>query len=203
MRHERHGTYHYCTMCDYYTRKSTTLSMHFALKHNSNSPHRCKECPSRFQTKSQLNHHIMSRHTQSTISCIDPACSEKFKNKPNQMIHYLRKHMDLTDLMKYSFGEWKCLTCGKLNSKNTISYHVMTCSPLSPFTKLGGFIDEEAKLDDNHQFLDTICGVCTSEPTSLSDPPMCSALGSQLMTVDIEDLPLELIEDFDMDGMMF
>ena len=44
MRHERHGNYYYCRHCDYFARKSNTLSMHITLKHNDHKRHKCLPC---------------------------------------------------------------------------------------------------------------------------------------------------------------
>ena len=90
MKHERHGTYHYCIQCDYFARKSNTLSMHYALKHSDYSPHQCKSCPKSFKTKSQLNHHVLSNHTDSMIQCKHPMCNESFKSQVNYRIHWIR-----------------------------------------------------------------------------------------------------------------
>ena len=139
MRHERYGKYHYCIRCDYFTRKSTTLSMHYALKHSEYSPHKCQSCPRVFKTKSQLNHHILSNHTDSLIQCRQPGCNETFKNQVNYRIHWIRKHEDIHNFMvkSKSTGDWKCLTCSKVQSKNALTYHVTLCSPCSPFSQEG------------------------------------------------------------------
>ena len=136
MRHERHGKYHYCSHCDYFTRKSNTLSMHIALKHSEHTPHKCRQCPEWFKTKSQLNHHVLSRHTESLIQCTHIGCEERFKNHNNYHIHWIRKHDDIHRYMKKFEGkDWECLTCGKIQPKNSLSYHVVQCSPCSPFSK--------------------------------------------------------------------
>jgi hypothetical protein len=153
MRHERHGNYFYCRHCDYFARKSNTLSMHITLKHNDNKPHKCPKCPEWFKTVSQRKHHILSKHTESLIKCDHPGCEERFKNKTNYRIHWIRKHDDIKRYMtKFDDEDWKCLSCGKLRPKNTLTYHVVTCSPYSPFSEKYGTIpesDEESDDDDD------------------------------------------------------
>ena len=154
MKHERHGTYHYCIQCDYFARKSNTLSMHYALKHSDYSPHQCKSCPKSFKTKSQLNHHVLSNHTDSMIPCKHPMCNESFKSQVNYRIHWIRKHENIHDFMKKTRSEWKCLTCGKVQAKNALTYHVTQCSPCSPFSSEGKSIQELVDQPDIDLFLE-------------------------------------------------
>ena len=82
MRFERHGGYYYCSMCEHFTRKSNALSMHISIKHNKETPHACKQCHLKFKTRSLLQQHIISKHTQSVIPCNHYGCTETFKTQP-------------------------------------------------------------------------------------------------------------------------
>lgn len=135
MKHERHSTYHYCTLCDYYTPKSTALSMHLAIKHSNKKNHACNLCSQKFYTNSQLRHHKLSKHTDSELPCFVASCTKKFKNDGNRRMHYVRKHMDRKLLMRPCNGDWKCLHCGKIQPRNSMLYHVIKCNPLVPSEK--------------------------------------------------------------------
>lgn len=149
MRHEVHSSYHYCKFCDYFTRKSNTLSMHIAMKHSNNRRHTCPKCPKDFSTKTQMTQHVLSHHTQSVIDCEYSGCKEKFKTKYGQRIHYMRKHTDLDDFIASYENEWECVECGKTGEKGAILYHVTSCSPYSPFTTTGQFLCQEIQTKED------------------------------------------------------
>jgi hypothetical protein len=144
MRQEIVGQRRYCQGCPFYTRNGNTLSMHVARKHRA-PQETCLDCFQLFTTKGALFHHVLSKHTEKTIKCTVETCPRKFKTKTNQRIHYMRNHTNLADYMQevpYTHDEvinkkdteYKCVACGKRGSQNTILYHVIQCSPLSPFS---------------------------------------------------------------------
>ena len=111
--------------------------MHVALKHTTTNTHFCHICPVSFPTQTQLAHHLV-KHTDATIKCVNQKCKLVFKTTTTQKTHYVRCHMNKTELFKRlrkDTDSCKCFSCGEIFTLNAVIYHVSGCSPLSPFNK--------------------------------------------------------------------
>lgn len=211
MRHERHGNYYYCRHCEYFARKSNTLSMHITLKHTDDKPHKCPKCPKWFKTKSQRNHHVLSKHTESLLQCDYPGCEERFKNQANYRIHWIRKHDDIGRYMRrIDHEDWMCLTCEKIQPKNSLAYHVVTCSPFSPFSAEGKSLHGLVDLPDIDLFDDPEKPVsCLPGPTEKNHTFSALREGNGLKNMEDIDLPINVMdamlqdeEDVDLDFLL-
>ena len=134
-RQEVIGKRRYCRECDFFTRNANTLSMHVSRTHRQGHIE-CTKCDDLFTTKGTLFHHMLSKHTDKTIECSFETCTHQFKTETNHRIHFIRKHTKIEEFMMpvENTNEFKCIECGKRGGANTIVYHVILCSPLSPFS---------------------------------------------------------------------
>ena len=110
-------------------------------KHTVSQPvlaptHACVNCPESFPTKAQLAHHVVTLHPDAKIKCEHSACDKTFDKSNAAMLHYVRIHMEKTDLYKkQEDGSCLCLSCDKAFTVNAITYHVGRCSNLSPYSE--------------------------------------------------------------------
>jgi hypothetical protein len=113
--------------------------MHVTMKHSNTNTHFCHICPASFPTQTQLAHHFV-KHTDATIKCVDSKCKLVFKTTTTQKTHYVRVHMNKTELFKRlrkDTDSCLCFSCGEIFTLNAVVYHVSGCSPSSPFYKAG------------------------------------------------------------------
>lgn len=147
-----------CNFCNYWTRKQSTMCMHYAIKHRTaiektskykEPSHKRKgelftsyDCPyckteTSFPVKSQLQQHIKNHHTkQNQFICPYEDCRREFKQKGSLICHVARNHMPQSSLYYYDNDtffkkQYVCISCKKRFTRNAIAYHVGKCSPLS------------------------------------------------------------------------
>ena len=147
-------TYTYCcNFCNYWTKKQSTMCMHYAIKHRSTIEktskcknngsssngdlYECSHCESSFPVKSKLQQHIKNHHTKSSqYVCPYETCAREFKQKGSLICHVVRYHMPKNSLYYFDSDrffkkQYVCISCKKRFTRNAIIYHVGKCSPLS------------------------------------------------------------------------
>lgn len=127
--------------CEFVSKKGSTMSEHITRKHADEAgrkvnPYECSHCSEKFVAKTHLLHHISNHHEVSYVKCPDLECKYKGKNKSVVAIHYVKKHMVLSDFVVENCDDKSCcLTCSQSFNKNAVTYHVSACNPKSPFFK--------------------------------------------------------------------
>lgn len=147
-------TYTYCcNFCNYWTKKQSTMCMHYAIKHRSviektskyknngsssnGDLYECSHCQCSFPVKSKLQQHIKNHHTKSSqYVCPYETCGREFKQKGSLICHVVRYHMPKKSLYYFDSDrffkkQYVCISCKKRFTRNAIIYHVGKCSPLS------------------------------------------------------------------------
>lgn len=150
-------TYTYCcNFCNYWTKKQSTMCMHYAIKHRSviektskcknngsssnGDLYECSHCQCSFPVKSKLQQHIKNHHTKSSqYVCPYETCRREFKQKGSLICHVVRYHMPKKSLYYFDSDrffkkQYVCISCKKRFTRNAIIYHVGKCSPLSLYT---------------------------------------------------------------------
>ena len=128
-----------CPYCSYKTIKKNTCSEHISRLHpieagRTLNPNQCPYCPEKFQRKSPMYHHINTFHEISLQKC--PSCNESFKNKTTLCAHYVRTHMNPTNMYIETNDLVTCKNCFKNMKKPTFYYHAAICFHSSPFCQI-------------------------------------------------------------------
>ena len=122
-----------CPYCSYRTEKQSTLSMHIAMKHDTEyRPHQCPHCDKSFRVRTQLHHHVTNHHLSKKIKCKFPDCTNTFKHPTTAKVHFVRSHMQCASYFREldTAGKTKmveCLGCSKVCTKAAIYYHLAQC----------------------------------------------------------------------------
>jgi len=140
----------FCHICDFETPKQSTLSMHITMKHGTKRAHKCRDCGKTFSAQTQLNHHRMNHHSRQQHLCMHPDCTHKFKNPTTHKVHYVRRHMNNKSLFTVQDDKVtsRCNICDEYFKKDSIYYHLATCSSESPFSQnyCGPCLEQETLL---------------------------------------------------------
>ena len=132
--------YYHCHYCAYKAKKQPTMSEHIARKHPVDAGRpvdffQCTHCDKHFQTSTDRNQHVSTFHEINYIRCPHPSCDYLAKHKGLLFTHYVRKHMDVDDLIgKTDDGIQYCRHCKKEGKITALLYHVGVCNPLSPIS---------------------------------------------------------------------
>ena len=132
-----------CSKCTFSTHKQSTFSMHMLMKHSNKKPHKCTLCSATFSVKTQLQHHMINKHTKNVIKCQHHQCNMTFKHNTAEMVHYMKRHVKHEDYFE-TFGNenlTRCLHCHNTFTKAAIYYHIGKCNPQSPFHPNNAFLE--------------------------------------------------------------
>ena len=142
-----------CNFCNYWTKKQTTMCMHYAIKHRSTiektakfngnklSPtttYECPHCDEIFPVISKLQQHMKNRHQKENLYvCPYDTCNgQSFKQKSALICHHVRNHMPRQCLYYYDSDtffkkQYVCISCKKRFTRYAVTYHVGKCAPTS------------------------------------------------------------------------
>ena len=130
-----------CDYCEKTSKNQSTISEHISRLHSKEAgriekPFECPTCQKRFNSASIRDQHIHNNHFNIRDNCVAPGCSYKGKTDAALCTHYVRKHMDVSNLCRVIDSEnLLCNHCEKSMSKSSMMYHLAKCSPLSPYCK--------------------------------------------------------------------
>lgn len=142
-------------------------------------------CSATFSVKTQLQHHMINKHTKNVIKCQHHRCNMTFKHNTAEMVHYMKRHVKHEDYFETFENEnlTRCLHCHNTFTKAAIYYHIGKCNPQSPF-------------HPNNAFLETYCTEWIEPPPS--PPPYSEQEQEQEQDPFNLNAALEnLLDDFD------
>lgn len=131
--HSKNNRLFSCSMCEFETDRSDTLSTHQYLKHkmtnrkfskldetfkDGNPNYECPECKSKFDNFADIEKHLLLKNCEE-IKC--KICKKSFKQRKNLNQHVRNVH-ESTEV-------FKCVKCGKVYShKRSLEKHTVICN---------------------------------------------------------------------------
>lgn len=111
--------------------KKSTFAMHVTRKHqtvsgNSKMTYTCETCFRTFSSRSIMNNHQQTAHSEWKFVCKEPNCGKVCPNKAGLLLHHMKKHMNMKDSDCVDENGC-CLNCAKQLPRTGHSYHYARC----------------------------------------------------------------------------